>query len=81
MFWKKQTDTQSTQISFQIEGMHCNSCAFNIDTALEELPGVAEAKTSYAHSHTIVLYDPKKTSVEQMMAAITSVGYSARPKK
>lgn len=79
MFWKKD-DTSVEKIVLCIEKMHCNSCAFNIDTTLEELSGVVEAKTSYARSQTEVTYDPDKTSVDQMITAITSMGYAASTK-
>ena len=36
------------KIKLQIQGMHCSSCAMNIDFDLEDLDGVKSAKTSYA---------------------------------
>lgn len=76
MFWKKQADTQSTQISFQIEGMHCNSCAFTIDTALEDLAGVKEARTSYASGKIHVVYDSSKIDEKLIRNTIEELGYS-----
>ena len=36
------------QVTLKITGMHCPSCAMNIDGALEDTAGVIEAETSYA---------------------------------
>lgn len=39
---------------FQITNMHCTMCSMNIDGALEDLPGVTEATTSFARSRSEV---------------------------
>ena len=44
----------------KIEGMHCTSCAMNIDFDLEDLEGVKIAKTSYAKEMCEVEFDPVK---------------------
>ena len=44
----------------KIEGMHCTSCAMNIDFDLEDLDGIKKAKTSYAKSETEIEFDPGK---------------------
>lgn len=61
--------------TLKIIGMHCTSCAMNIDFELEDLNGVKEAKTNYAKQVSIVTYDPKKVSHAQMIAAISKIGY------
>lgn len=62
---------------FEIKGMHCNSCAMNIDLDLEELEGVAQASTNYAHSRLTVEYDPTKVTPEQILASVKKTGYEA----
>lgn len=57
--------------------MHCTSCSLLIDTALEELPGVKSAKTSYADQKTEVEFDEEKIKPEQVIAVIKSEGYTA----
>lgn len=76
MFWKKKSDIHLTQISFQIGGMHCNSCAFSIDTTLEDLAGVKEAKTSYASGKIHVVYDSSKIDEKMIRNTIQELGYS-----
>ncbi len=60
-----------------IEGMHCGSCAMNIDEELEELEGVSEAKTSYRKQTTDVIFDETRTNVEAIQRTIQALGYEA----
>ena len=62
---------------FQIRDMHCTMCSMNIDGALEDLPGVKEANTSFARARTEVVYDPAAVSVDTLIAAIREAGYEA----
>ena len=66
-----------TAITFDIKGMHCSSCAINIDFELEDLEGVTEAKTHYAKQKSEVSFYPDKVTHEQMIAVITKLGYEA----
>ena len=61
-------------------GMHCTSCAMNIDFDLEDLEGVTQAKTSYAKMETEVEYDEEKIQVEVLINTIQSTGYQAKLK-
>ncbi|MFA6391560.1 MAG: heavy-metal-associated domain-containing protein [Patescibacteria group bacterium] len=69
---------EGTEIEFKISGMHCPSCAMNIDGALEELDGVLESTTNYAKQITKVIYDPQKVTPEKMSAEIKKAGYTAQ---
>ena len=60
---------------FQIKGMHCVGCAMTIDGALEDLPGVQSASTSYAKQVVDVSYDDKKVTEQQMIEAVRKAGY------
>ncbi len=62
---------------FKITGMHCTSCAFNIDGELEDTEGIDEANTNFAKAETEVKFDPKKVSVEKIIKLIKTVGYTA----
>jgi copper chaperone CopZ len=64
---------------FKISGMHCTSCAMNIDGELEDTPGVKSANTNYAKSQTNVKYDPDKVTDKDLSAAIRRAGYEAIP--
>ena len=60
-------------IKLNISGMHCTSCAMNIDGELEDTEGVKEAKTNYAKQVTEVTFDPEKISVEKMILVIRKI--------
>ena len=63
-----------------VEGMHCGSCGLTIDDAVEEVPGVARATTSFRTGLTeVVLADgaDRAAVVAQLIAAVTQAGYRA----
>lgn len=74
MFFKKKTNGESTVL--KIGGMHCVSCAMNIDGALEDLEGVIESTTHYAKQITRVTYDPQRVNLETIKKEITKQEYS-----
>jgi len=67
--------TQGETAILEIKGMHCVSCAMNIDGELEDLKGVIEAKTSYAKAQTVVSYDPDEVKPENLKKAIENLEY------
>jgi copper chaperone CopZ len=62
---------------FKISGMHCTSCAFNIDGELEDTDGIKEARTSYAKAILDVKFDQDKINEDQIIKIIKKVGYEA----
>lgn len=64
-------------ITLKVSGMHCVSCAMNIDGALEDLAGVKSAATNYAKAETLVEYDEKAINNDVLIEAIKSAGYTA----
>lgn len=65
------------KIALTINGMHCASCAMNIDFDLEDIPGVIESKTQYAKQQSEVTFDDKKVSIQQICEQIKKTGYNA----
>ncbi|MEO6508693.1 MAG: heavy-metal-associated domain-containing protein [Patescibacteria group bacterium] len=61
----------------KIDGMHCTSCAMNIDFDLEDLEGVKMCKTNYAKQLSEVEFDEDKISVEQILEQVKKTGYKA----
>lgn len=64
------------KIKLKIEGMHCSSCAMDIDGQLED-NGVLESRTSYAKSITEVEFNPNDISEERIIKIIEKTGYKA----
>ena len=68
-----------TKKIFKISGMHCTSCAMNIDGELEDTEGIKKAHTNYAKSQTEVEFDPAKVSEAKIAEIVSKVGYKASP--
>lgn len=64
------------KLKLKIEGMHCTSCAMNIDFDLEDL-GVKSAKTNYAKQETEVEFDEEKIKPQAIIDQIKKTGYKA----
>lgn len=66
-----------TKLKLKIEGMHCISCAMNIDFDLEDIQGVKKSQTSYARQETIVEFDGKIVEEEKLIDQVKKTGYKA----
>ena len=64
-----------TTITLKLSGLHCSSCSLNIDSDLEDLPGVISTSTSYAKQLSTITYDPKLTSPIKFKEVIEKLGY------
>lgn len=63
----------------KIAGMHCSSCAMNIDFDLEDLEGVSLVKTNYARAETDIEFDSEKLQLNKILDQIEKTGYKANP--
>lgn len=70
---------QDAERNYKIQGMHCTSCAMTIDWEIEDVPGVAEARTSYADAVTRVIFDPARVTDTDILDAIQRAGFEAVP--
>ncbi len=66
------------EAKFKIDGMHCVSCAMNIDFDLEDLDGIHSAKTSYAKCECQVKYDEEKINHNDVISQINKTGYKVK---
>ena len=66
-------------LRFHIAGMHCASCAVNIQKKLEKTIGVASAQVNYANEQATVELDsaPAKEKEEELSRVVSSLGYKA----
>ncbi|GAA4888616.1 heavy metal-associated domain-containing protein [Tessaracoccus lubricantis] len=73
------TTQTTTHTILRAEGFSCPSCVAKIEKALGQLPGVVLAKVHFASSRIEVDHDAALTTVDDIVAAIAKVGYTARP--
>ena len=64
-------------ITLSIQGMHCTSCALNIDCDLEDLLGIKTSTTSYPKEQTRVEYDESVLTDKKIIETIKKTGYTA----
>jgi Cu+-exporting ATPase len=63
--------------TYQIKGMHCASCIRVIEGSIKKLPGVTEALVSLVTEKATVIFDPSEVKEEQIISAVSKVGYKA----
>ncbi len=61
----------------RVEGMWCPSCAWVIERALEQVPGVHAARASFHADRAEVQYDPRQVGPAQMTKAVGALGWRA----
>ncbi len=66
-------------LKLKIKGMHCTSCAFNIDGELEDTEGIKSSQTSYARQETEVEFDESKINMQKIIDIVKKVGYDVNP--
>lgn len=66
------------KVELLIDGMHCTSCATNIDMSLEELPGIKKADTNYARNKTVLETEEKSFDKKLVIKTIKDLGYKAK---
>ena len=60
----------------KISGMHCASCALNIEKSLQGMEGVDEAQVNFGTEKATVEYDPEKLQIDQLEEKVQDAGYS-----
>lgn len=65
-----------TKKKLKIAGMHCASCAMNIDLDLEDLDGIKSVKTSYARQECEIEFDEEKVKTKVILETIQKTGYT-----
>ncbi len=71
------TAARTKTVMFKVEGMTCGGCVIGVRKVLTRLPGVSKADVTYEKNRAVVTYDPAAVTVEQMVAAIATLGYKA----
>ncbi len=72
------TDQPIKIVSFPVEGMTCASCVNRITRFLGKVEGVEEANVNLATESASVRFDPSRTDIGALAAAVEAAGYVAR---
>ncbi len=62
--------------TYAVKGMHCASCAVNIEKTFKKIDGVSSAEANYGTETVKVDFDPEKTSPEALSESLKPLGYS-----
>jgi heavy metal translocating P-type ATPase len=65
-------------LRFEVDGMHCASCAVRVEQALREQPGVTEASVNFASAEARVLIDDPNAA-SALIEAVARTGYTLHP--
>lgn len=63
------------QITLNVKGMHCRSCAMRIQLEVEDLPGIGSVVANPQSDTVEVSFDSEKTSPADISAAISGAGF------
>ena len=64
-------------VALPVEGMTCGGCAISVKMALKQLDGVRETKVDVEKGEAVVTYTEGKVTLDQMIKAIDSTGFTA----
>ena len=62
-------------VTLKIDGMTCGGCVASVERVLKAVPGVAEVKVQLSPGLAEVNFDPARTSLPALRAAIEAAGY------
>ncbi len=62
--------------TLNIKGMHCASCALNVEDSLNKLEGVSKAMVNFATERAYVEYNPEKATLQSLERAVAEAGYA-----
>ncbi|MFH1207365.1 MAG: heavy metal translocating P-type ATPase [Patescibacteria group bacterium] len=64
-------------IILSLRGMHCASCAQLIERRLKKTPGVIKASVNYGTERAHIVFEPVKTSLQNLVNNVEAAGYGA----
>nr|WP_319538467.1 heavy metal translocating P-type ATPase [uncultured Methanospirillum sp.] len=68
-------DERQKKIELVISGMHCASCAINLEKGLSAADGVSNAQVNFGTGKAVVQYDPTLTNLTMLTRAVEKTGY------
>jgi P-type Cu2+ transporter len=71
--------TNEWESHLAVEGMHCASCALNVEKAVKTIPGVISANVNSTSGRARLVWSSLETKPSTWMNAINEAGYQALP--
>lgn len=71
----------TTNETIQIKGMTCTACANRIEKGLSKIEGVEQADVNFALERLTIIYDSKKTNVNEFIKGVEKLGYEVVQEK
>ena len=68
-------------LTLKLRGMSCASCAKSIEKAINNVPGVTNCNVNFGIEQATITYNPKKTNLDKIQAAVAEAGYSSSPQE
>lgn len=74
-------ENSKKKTEIKISGMHCVSCALNVENSLKGLEGVEKAQVNIGTEKATVEYDPEKLKLAELENAVENAGFSVTKEK
>ncbi len=65
------------RVILNISGMHCVSCAVNIENVLKKTKGIVDVNVNFASEKAQIVYNPEKISLNKIQEIILEMGYKS----
>lgn len=71
-------DDGTCSVGLMVDGLRCASCVWVTENVLQRMPGVAEARVSYATGRATLKWDPRQVDLPRLAGTISALGYRPR---
>ena len=69
------SEPEKKKAELKISGMHCATCAINIEESLGQIKDVSKVQVNFGTDTAHVEFDPTKVSLTELEKAVKTVGY------
>lgn len=73
--------SDSTKISFDVNGMHCAGCVNSVEKAIDSVKGVFGSDVNLATEKAVISFDKHLTNPDEIAAAVQDAGFELVLKK
>lgn len=74
-YLKPDEEKPMEKVTLKVKGMHCVSCANNIEKTLGKTDGVESANINFAVEKVTIEYDPKKIELKDIEKKVSDIGF------